>query len=247
VGRYIVIPHSLRIDILCHCVYTLLMWNTNNSLDEKDITESYVAGESCKSLSLRFDVDRNVINRILKKHNIKIRNRSEGMYTRMGKTTTEERILLTNSAHDAVRGVKRPIQELRERAIQRQSSGIYIGKGEDELYQMLLSRGLKPVRQFAYEQFNIDFSFQPIAVELLFHTASPLTRKLDRNKIEFLTHTGWAVLYIRLRSLSDLSEKHADYVQSYLSEFDIKRTPGEFRVINKNCEIEAEGRFYNRP
>lgn len=210
-----------------------------------DIIKAYESLESCKSIATRYEVSRTYLNKVLIQHGVAIRNRSAGMYARMALTTPEERLKLSEKAHDAVRGKTNTIETLIDKAKVREKTMQYVGKGEDYLFDLMCERGLVARRQMACERYNIDFAFPPVAVELLFHSSSPFSREPDRKKIEYLTKNGWAVLYIRLAQLSYLCERHADYAVSFVDE--VGRNPaliGEYRVIGRTCNLEASGRFY---
>ena len=74
------------------------------TVDVDALIELYNSGVSVKALAKRFECSRDVIVRRLESRGITPRNRSESMYLRMGQTSPEERMRLTDAAHDAVRG-----------------------------------------------------------------------------------------------------------------------------------------------
>lgn len=214
-------------------------------IDANDVIEGYKIGESCKACADRLGVSRQVISRIYRENGIKPRTRSEAMYIRMANATPEERIRLTSSAHEAVRGAKRSLSVLVQSAKTRQRTMQYLGAGETELFDMLAARGHVGIKQLAVERYNIDIGIAPVAVELLIDSRNPMDRKADRKKIEYLTKNGWCVFYIRLYHVTELREAHADYIASFL--YRVSRDPsliGEYWVIGGDCKLEARGRLY---
>lgn len=218
-----------------------LIWD---SINTNDAIKRYLAGESEKSVAKSLHVDRGSIRRMLIRNGVKRRNRSESMFTRMSFASPEERQAISKAAHDAVRGMKRTKNELIRRALTRQIGGQYIGRGEKELNQWLIERGLETIPQMAVNSCNIDIAIPPVAVELLITSSDPMKRFYDRKKIEYLCTHGWNVLYIHIARLEYLSEKHADYIRTYI---DLVRADpsiiGEYRMIGRNADMIALRRF----
>lgn len=73
------------------------------NLDTEEIIERFKSGDSVKAIAEHFKVGRPAIVRRLKEAGLKPRNRSEGMYARMARTTPEERKRLASAAHKAIR------------------------------------------------------------------------------------------------------------------------------------------------
>lgn len=218
-----------------------IVWNT---LDKDNIIDAYINGFSEKSIAMQFNVSRGAIRNILIRNNIAIRGRSAAMFTRMSKTTFQERQNLTKAANNVIRGMKREKQELTQRAITRQKTMQYLGAGETELNQWLIKRGFITIPQMAVDSFNIDIAIPPVAVELKISTKLPLTTPYDLKKIKYLTNNQWAVIYIQISTIELLSEIQADYIARFIKQ--VRRNPsliGEYRVIGRDAKLKSIGRF----
>jgi len=163
----------------------------------------------------------------------------------MNNMTPDDRLKLTQNAHNAILGKKRDIKELIKRAKRREQTKQYMGQGEQALFEMLFDVGFMGIKQLAVERYNIDLGFPAtnnetsVAVELLIHTGLPHTRIADRKKIKYLLESGWNVIYVRLTAVSQLCSCHIDYITTYLnlSNWD-PSVKGQYRVIGRRCDLE---------
>ena len=137
------------------------------ALDSTQITQAFLGGESVKSLADRFDIARSAITRVLKENGITTRNRSEGMFTRMAQTTKSERLRLAENAHKAAKGRVKTLLEKSLAALTRQAnvstrSSVY----ETQFLEMVESRGITAIPQFAVGPYSCDLMVEGIAVEI---------------------------------------------------------------------------------
>lgn len=208
-----------------------------------DLIKLYSQGMSIKALSDKFNIARTGITSRFKTAGVPIRGRSDAMHLRMAQTSPEERKRLASFANNALRGSNQPEQGCIKRAKGVEKSGSKIGKGEELLQKWLTDLGLEPIPQLAVNRYNIDLAVHPIAVELLCNSASPIHRKSDRKKIEYLTNHGWSVLYIWVGRDGIFDNRCASYVRTYFDT--VKRDPsliGEYRVVRGSGEFYASGR-----
>ncbi len=211
-----------------------------------DVISAYLAGASVKSLASTYNISRDVIRKFLVEMGHPVRNRSEAMYVRMRNTTREERLKLSEKAHDAIRGKKREPSELDKRAKTRQATMQYVGNGEVELMVLLKGRGLNCIPQLAVKRFNIDIAVENVAVELVISKANPLCLRHNIAKAIELCNIGWNVIFLWLRDASLITEVQADYIASYCKQSSLDPSlRGEYRVIDCNSELRAFGCFYN--
>ncbi len=208
------------------------------SLNIDNLVGRYLAGESEQAIANSIGCGRGTIRRRLLKAGIIPRGPSEAQLIRHLNTTPEMRRKMTEAAHDAVRGKKRSESEMIKRAIVKQKSQRYIGKGERILAEWLRNRGLDPVMQLAVGRYNIDIAILPIAVELLYSPGNPHTRATDRKKIKYLRNQCIHVLYVWINRRDVLTEEAADYIVSFRKEMELTPTKlGQYRVIRGSGEL----------
>lgn len=175
--------------------------------DRDAAVADYVAGMSELAVSKKYGVDRCVINRELTKRGIKRRTGSEANYIRLGKMSAEERQALVASAHEARRGTHDRHEVLVKKAIMKESKSCFFGPGEDELYDLLRSAGLEPVRQKAADIYNIDLVIAgSVAVELTIGTTKYAGRSAKSLKrIKKLIECGYTVVTVSAKDIECFS------------------------------------------
>ncbi|MDR4491773.1 MAG: hypothetical protein R2685_12855 [Candidatus Nitrosocosmicus sp.] len=168
-----------------------------------NLIDLYNFGKSVKALSEIFEVSRDVITRRLKEVGIMPRNRSESMFLRMSQTSAEERISLTQKAHETVRGSHRSFKELcnRAKSIERSYKRFVT---ETELLCAELIRSHLPniaiVHQKAIGPYNVDLALPEhnIAVEVFgggWHGSGRHFSRF-RERINYLSDSGWFIIVI---------------------------------------------------
>jgi hypothetical protein len=182
--------------------------------DINDIIKSYISGESELSISMRYSVSRRVIRKRLIDNNIAIRNGSDAMYVRMGKTTFEERCQLSKKAQEARRGQK----ETDDILIKRAKSRLVIGGGELQIIEWIKNRGQNPTSQFPLWKYNIDIAIHPVAVELMVGPHKPTTMPKLIERSEYIRNHGWCLLYVWVTKNHFLSEACADQIISVFNQ-----------------------------
>lgn len=250
------------------------MSRVRSDVNTNDLIELYNSGMSCKQIGDMLHCDPGTVKKRLMNTNIKIRNKSDAGLLRNSKMTEEERERqteashkahekftaalnkrysvmneedkkrITSNANKAMIGRIPTFTERIKRAKTHEQRILKVGKGEEELRNMLSVMGIYSSPQFALERYNIDLAIPPLAVEV--HIATTFPHKIPRcyGKIIYALNHGWNILWIRLRSASDLTIAHADYIRSYF-EF-MNRNPSfpcEYRVIGRRAELQSIFRF----
>lgn len=221
-------------------------------LNVDDIVRRYESGESEKSIADSFRVDRGVIRRRLISAGVTPRNCSSAMYVRMANTTAEERLRLTQAAHDAVRGKpKRPETLIksaktreRTRALERRSDI------EGEFAMMLAAREIKFRRNAAVGPYNVDFAVDShsVAVEIFgggWHAhGSHADRFLKRTK--YLMDRSWSVVVIWAdRRRTPLSRGAVDELVAHMNARRANPSTGrQYRMLLGNGEDAPALRSY---
>lgn len=208
------------------------------SLDTDDLVRRYLAGESEQAIARFFSCGRGAIRRRLLKAGISTRSYSAAQRVSNARLTPAERRLRADAAHTALRGARRSDIEMAKRAIWKQTSQRYVGKGERVLAQWLHDRGVECVPQLAMGRYNIDLAILPVAVELLYYTGNPLTRPIDSDKIKYLTDLGIHVLYVWINRRDVLTPEAADYIVAFCQEMRLSPSRyGQYRVIRGSGEL----------
>ena len=201
-----------------------------------DAVKRYLSGEGLEPLAESLGTTYGRLKLVFLRAGIQIRNRSDAMRTRLARMGPGGRAALTEAAHNAVRGRKRPADEvdrfLQTRAISLAKSAAMVGKHERRLISMLEERGLNPTPQFPVWRYNIDIAIFPIAVEVHTGTGHPLNITKLRKRMKYLCDRGWWIIYVRATKHRPLSEDAADQI---VSRFEFaQRQPagrGKYRVI----------------
>lgn len=181
-----------------------LFENMNSARFDRDAAVAdYVSGMSELAVSKKYGVDRCVINRELTKRGIKRRTGSEANYIRLGKMSAEERQALVAPAHEARRGTHDRHEVLVKKAIMKESKSCFFGPGEDELYDLLRSAGLEPVRQKAADIYNIDLVIAgSVAVELTIGTTKYAGGNThEAKRIKKIIDCGYTVVTISAKDI----------------------------------------------
>lgn len=210
----------------------------NNSLDETDIINLYLNGSSIKKLSLDFKVSRQVIYRILREAKISIRGRSESMFIRMGQTSFDERVKLVKKANEVKRGKPANEESLQKSALTKERTLSKLGKEEVIFSEWLNEFGIKGVLQKAFGRYNIDIAVKPVAVEILFNPAEPLSRANDVRKIKYIGENNWSIIYVWISRNHFITKECAQYVASLIKK--IKRNPSlrcKYWVVRGSGEL----------
>jgi hypothetical protein len=186
-------------------------------LPELDVVAAYASGESEPSLSLRYNVSRAVITRILREHNIPRRSGSEANYIRMSRMSLDEKRELVKNANEAMRNSD-PTRRLKLTA-QRVEEGIVvrnIGRGETEVASELRKRGYDVTLQKAFDIYNVDIVFGTVAVEIKFGAHSRFANNAsgfkDAKRIPKIVEAGYKYILCVFTNSTGLVEGLQDVI-----------------------------------
>lgn len=185
-----------------------------------DLVDTYVAGESELSISLRTGISRPTVRRRLLAAGVKIRSGSEANVLRMARMTPEARLALTDAAHTAVRGKPQSIEHRVKTALTIEANPGDPSKYEAEFSDLMNVRHpqVALVRQKAVGPYNLDFALceSRVAVEIFggnWHTGGRHGRRY-RKRTDYLIDAGWLPVIIWVKDAWPLTEFAADYVVS---------------------------------
>lgn len=171
------------------------MANRRNDLDEREIARRYEAGETEQVIARSLSVSRNVIARVLSAQGVTRRTMSESHLLRARNQTPEQRRAQSQAAHDAVRGVSRPIEELERKAQTNQKKLVNVSETENVVRDALERLGVAVVPQKAIGKYNVDLCIgDSLAVEILgghWHS-----HKSHGDRVRFLLDEGFTVAYV---------------------------------------------------
>lgn len=216
-------------------------------VDIEDIARRHIAGESVQALARSVGVSRPTIIRRLSAAGVQVRGRSDANRLRMQGLSADQRRQLTSSANAAIRvgtvsmqhrdpGRERPTLSA---ALRRRRK---VGKGEAELIDLLIARGVAVETQLPVYGYNLDISVKSVAVEVWWGNSYPLRPlRLARRTIQ-LADLGWSTMFVWLSQQTPTAEC-ADAVIAFIQEMG-RRPPSvrpQYRVVRSNGELVAAG------
>lgn len=125
------------------------------------VVEMYEGGMSVLAIANLYGCSRQVVSDVLDGHGVILRDGSKANLVRMNALSREERIALSRNAR-----AKR-MENLGDHARARVEAAA-IGRGEDELFDLLTTAGFEPQRQVLFDRYAIDIVFRNVAVEVKF-------------------------------------------------------------------------------
>lgn len=231
------------------------------NIDIEKLKQLYIAGYSVLKMSNEFGVSRNVIVNRLKEIGYKIRNGSEANILRFANTTKEYRMQITEKAHNAIRGSKRSAAKKINSAISREKTANkslktypFIGVGEIEVFNALVSNNLNPIAQKAFYIYNVDIFINPnIFIEVScdpYPLKSQCFRKRSfrefRKKVENITNNKGIVVEINFIDLPCLSYFLQDIISFLKSISTNPPSTCKYFVISCYYELGAQKRDFNK-
>ena len=189
----------------------------------QSVIADYTNGISSEELGRKFNVVPGAVRRYLRENGVTIRTISEAGLVLNSFLSQKERIRKYNHGKYPIANAKRALTHQRTRS--------RIGKGENELFNILINRGIKSVQQKAIGPYNIDIAVFPVAVEIERSPAHPFDLKYARKRIKHLTDAGWFVISIWIpRYDSIITETCVEKLISYLQ---IAQSKGALRCKHR--------------
>lgn len=212
------------------------------ALDE--IKRRYILGESEFALAAAFNTSRSTIRRRLIYAGVHVRGLDESQKLRYRGTSKAYRQAITKAAHDAVRGSKRSIADLENRAKGVERVGRITSPYEQLFQEYLHQVGIYLTPQKAVGIYNPDFASDSVIVEIFggnFHRTR-LHALRDPVKFKYFLKREFNVIVI----WTDNREKRltvdgAKYVASIIKLTDSDESfRGEYRVIRGDGKLSPE-------
>ncbi len=207
---------------------------------ERNIAKAYRARESTTAIAARYGITRETVFNIAKRNGI-ARTRHEEQILRNAGRTSAQRKKLVLAANRARRSKKATDAEIIAKAITREQRGLFVGRGERLLAELLEKQGFQAISQKAVHRYNIDLAIENVAVELAFSSKTdPTTRPGEARKIEYLLQHGWHVLYIMgdRRRRHEVTHETANAVVAFIQLAERHPTTlREYRVIRCSGQL----------
>lgn len=152
---------------------------------------------SVKAIAELLGKPRTTVVTALNRAGVRQRNRSESMFVRMSQTDEAERMRLTNKAHEACRGRKRPESEGKRLAESRMRTG-RLSFIENVFADAFARLGVPVVPQYAHGPYNCDFALPASCIDIEIDPGcwhkTKIKRPFDERRDVYFAETGWKVL-----------------------------------------------------
>lgn len=158
----------------------------------KIIADRYANGESALALANEYGCSRQTINSICMNNGIAIRDGSKANRVRFSKLDAESLAEITKKAR------RQRINNLGKDAAEN-IRNIAIGKGENELFNILIANGFNPQRQLVVDDYAIDIAFGNIAVEIKFSSRKAFNVRDSAGDVKII-ESGRHLVYIFINS-----------------------------------------------
>lgn len=158
----------------------------------KIIADRYEKGESSLALSKEYGCSRQTINSICVNNGVAIRDGSKANRVRFAKLDADSLADITKKAR------KQRLNNLGKDAAEN-IRNIALGKGEDELFNILVANGFNPQRQFIIDDYAIDIAFGNVAVEIKFNSRKAYNVRDSVGDIK-IVESGRHLVYIFINS-----------------------------------------------
>lgn len=162
-----------------------------------DLISRYRSGENQSQLATAFGISQASVSRWIAKRGAQI-SRSEAEIRKWAAMSPEQRAAQVASAHTAVRGMTRTIDDLERRAIGKQRTGAHATAEELLLARHLNDLGIETISQQAVGKYNLDIGAEPVAVELFgggWHADGRHRARLPE-RVKYIADAGWNLLII---------------------------------------------------
>lgn len=216
-------------------------------IDLYDLRRRYEAGQSVLAMATDLETSRPTIMRRLRELGLDPRSGSEANYIRMARLTQAERRDLAAAANASRR---KPEVNFGSRQANRMVAAINsaksrtrtVGKGEAEMLDLLLGRGLTVECQLPVYGYNLDLAVAPVAVEVWWAKSYPFRHGRTARRTIDLADLGWSTIFVWL-CWQLPTDDSADAVVAFIDE--MRRNPPavrqQYRVIRSDGDFVSGG------
>jgi hypothetical protein len=161
------------------------------------VIAEYSSGRGTPYIARLMKVSRPVVSKILRDHNIPLRNRSEGMYSRMSIMSTADKGTLVSAARTA------RFSNLRKATIN-ETFHPAIGEGYHIVANGLKQRFWRIQRQVMHGPYYIDITSHNIAIEIVYKQGFHI-RSRAGERLKYLIEAGMCPVYILFDSTETIT------------------------------------------
>lgn len=215
-------------------------WRQIRTSNHSFVRDLFEAGHSANSIGKQLKISRTMVKTILEELNIPIPDISEGNRRSAAMLTDDARKARASAAHEAIRKIGRHSPTQTQHSVRKQVSGDYIGVGETELGEQLISAGLKPIPQAAFEGYNIDLLCDHLAVEVHNYTTRPTDKTQILTRIIKILSGGISIIYVRTGpNFPMITDAAVNQVVAFYNH--TRKNPssiGQYRVIRGDGKVD---------
>jgi very-short-patch-repair endonuclease len=191
-----------------------------------DAVELYLAGESVLALAKRFKIGRDAVRGHLLREGITLRTASEQNRATAQREGAAARMARVTAAHATKRGRSPKESSLARAAATRERRGSAQSEGERRLLRWLEERGQVVGIQTAVKRYNVDFTIETVAVELLGGEWHQRKRR-HGTRTKTILDAGWNVLFVWDTPTYPVEPSAADYAVAFAKK--ARRNPSSVR------------------
>lgn len=208
-------------------------------LHPDDLLALYNSGLWKNEIAVRIGISESAVGRYLSFLGVPIAENSSQAVKRIHERGGKEwSISVSDSAHKAVKGIKRTEESLMQRAYTLETIGRFGSITERLLFDMLVERGVNPVPQKAFSKYNIDLMIGNVAVEITGRGRKPKDIPAIKERIKLLLNSGYSMIWVWANKSFPIETGAADYIVSYCQELSLNPSiVGEYRVIRRDGKL----------
>ena len=210
-----------------------------------NIIKDYLSGVSVNKLAQQEGVSRNVIDRVLKKHGVKLRSQSEAESMKWSFMSEQQRKRQVQKAHQATKGRFISTSEKIKRAKSAYNTAHKTGLYEKKLCKIISQIGYTPQIQKNFGIYNLDIGIKelPIAIEIQSNGHSKLTNRKNLNRAKYICSRENFLLYIIIKQREEPCFKS---LRNYLISF-FEQISGDKTFLGKYGMISSNGEPFSSP
>jgi len=222
--------------------------------DVDDLCRLYQAGNLECDLAKIFKITYQNVHRWLLVRGIPLRTIGDSHRIAAARSTKEERARRARAAHDAIRGLRRTMEDLCKRSKGKEIKQSHATRIEGIAVADLESHGLKCIPQKAIGPYNVDIAIEkpPIAVEIFggsWHASGRHAARF-RKRIDYLLDQGWLPIIVWVSRDHPLETGAIKYIVALAKKIRRGETTGRqekmIRGDGQPCII-GERKFNNLP
>jgi len=230
-----------------------LAWAKKRCFDIDEAIRLYESGSLYIDIARKFGVHWNSVRSALIRRGVKSRSISEVQKIKISRLSKEEIARQTKAAHDAVRGMRRTMEDLCKRAKGKEIKQSHATRIERICAQMLWKEGFACVLQKAIGPYNVDIAITepPITVDIFggnWHASGRHAARF-RKRFDYILDQNWLPVIIWVIRDYPLEIRAIEYIVSLAEKIRGGETIGrQEHMIRGNGEPTTigENNFNNR-